>query len=66
MDAENRHCALRERRHMECWREVHEGRFAATATGDNFRCGLRTDQTVACWGNNRNGQLEVPGSQYTG
>ncbi|WP_419844799.1 Ig-like domain-containing protein [Candidatus Poriferisocius sp.] len=40
-------------------------RFTLLATGVSYSCAIRTDQTIACWGNNRYGQIDAPPGQYT-
>ena len=35
-------------------------RFTAVAAGDIHTCGLRSDNTVACWGTNANGESDPP------
>ena len=39
--------------------------FVKSAAGYRFSCGLRTDGTVACWGDNISGQTEPPDGQFT-
>ena len=39
--------------------------FTATAAGSWHTCGLATDQTITCWGNNGYGQLDAPDGQFT-
>ena len=39
-------------------------RFAAVDAGSEHTCGLRTDNTIVCWGNNGWGQTEAPDGQY--
>ena len=38
--------------------------FVTAAAGYEFSCGLRADGTVACWGDNSLGQIDVPGGEY--
>ena len=40
-------------------------RFSAVTTGSNHSCGLLTDGTVQCWGNNEHGQADAPEGQFT-
>ena len=40
-------------------------RFTRLATGVSYSCAIRTDQTIACWGNNQDGQIDAPHGQYT-
>ena len=40
-------------------------RFIAISTGFDYSCGIRTDQTTVCWGNNDKGQTEAPGGTFT-
>ena len=37
----------------------------AIAAGGDHTCALNTDGTIACWGNNRDGQGDAPDGQYT-
>ena len=39
--------------------------FTLLATGVSFSCALRADQAVACWGDNRYGQIDAPGGRFT-
>ncbi|WP_419844825.1 Ig-like domain-containing protein [Candidatus Poriferisocius sp.] len=39
--------------------------FTPVAAGDQYSCAIKTDQTVACWGDNFYGQTEAPDGQYT-
>ncbi len=32
---------------------------------DNYSCAIRSDQTIACWGKNDQGQTEAPEGKYT-
>jgi alpha-tubulin suppressor-like RCC1 family protein len=48
---------------LSCWREntVGEitppsGSFVAVAAAMGFSCAIRTDGTLACWGDNTSGQ----------
>ena len=44
-----------------------EGKFTDLVSGDGFTCGLRTDQTITCWGGMRTASsLDTPGGKYTG
>ena len=38
--------------------------YRAISAGDGHACGLRTDNTVRCWGSNRWGQLNAPQGTY--
>ena len=38
---------------------------AAVSAGVDHNCGLRTDGTIECWGDNRYGQSEAPVGAYT-
>ena len=38
--------------------------FVAAAVGYEFSCGLRAGGTVACWGDNSLGQIDVPGEEF--
>ena len=39
--------------------------FTAVAAGDKHSCGLRTDQTIACWGSNNYGESNPPVGRFT-
>ena len=39
--------------------------FAAITAGSSHSCGLRTDGTVTCWGENDNGQADAPSERFT-
>ena len=39
--------------------------FVAVDGGGTHSCGLRTDGTIECWGNNDYGQATPPGGQFT-
>ena len=41
------------------------GEFAAVAVGGSYSCALRTDGTVACWGENKDGRTDAPDGTYT-
>ena len=41
-------------------RDTSEGRYTAIATGHRHSCAIRTDQTIACWSNNRERQADAP------
>ena len=41
------------------------GGWTAVSAGANHTCGIRTDGTVACWGDNRWGQANPPGGVFT-
>ena len=40
------------------------GPFAAVAAGGDHVCGLKIDSTIACWGNNASGQVDVPDGEF--
>ena len=40
------------------------GRYSAVSVGNAFVCALRVDVTIACWGFNRQGQLDAPAGEY--
>ena len=40
-------------------------RYTAIAVGDHHSCAIKTDQTIACWGNNWQGLADAPEGQYT-
>jgi alpha-tubulin suppressor-like RCC1 family protein len=39
---------------------VPAGLFAAIAGANSHACGITDDGEVLCWGNNQNGQTDVP------
>lgn len=39
--------------------------FTAIAAGRDHFCALRTDSTIACWGDNSRGQTDAPAGAYT-
>ena len=39
--------------------------FTILTTSGDYSCAIKTDQTIACWGNNRFGQTDAPPGQYT-
>ena len=39
--------------------------FTALAPGFRHWCGIRTDATIACWGENWDGQAETPDGRFT-
>ena len=41
------------------------GQFSTITAGWEHTCGLRTDNTVACWGNNYQGRSDPPGGQFS-
>ncbi len=41
------------------------GQFTALSVGGAHSCGLRTDGTIACWGDNDMGELFAPSGQFT-
>ena len=40
-------------------------RSSPIAAGGSHSCAIRTDHTIACWGDNRHGQTDPPPGQYT-
>ena len=40
------------------------GPYQAVTTGLHHSCGLRTDGTIVCWGDNRQGQTDAPSGQF--
>ena len=40
------------------------GTFKAISAGDYHTCGIRTDDTLACWGYNYNGQSSPPSGTF--
>ena len=41
------------------------GTYTAIATGYFHACAITTDDTIACWGDNRHGQADAPKGRYT-
>ncbi len=41
------------------------GTFASVSAGAYHTCGVRTDGTIACWGDNDYGQAAPPGGIFT-
>ena len=41
------------------------GRYSAVSAGGDHSCGLRTNGTITCWGNNDEGQATAPDGQYS-
>ena len=41
------------------------GTFTAVSTGGDHTCGLRTDDTLACWGLDNTGQATPPSGTFT-
>ena len=39
--------------------------FVAVSAGRDHSCGLRTDQTLKCWGDNSSGQSDAPAGTFT-
>ena len=39
--------------------------FTALDAGDQHSCAIRTNGTIACWGNNEHGQADPPEGQFT-
>ena len=45
--------------------DVPSGQFTAVASGDAHSCGLRTGESVTCWGRNDQGQTDALRGQFT-
>ena len=41
------------------------GRYTAVTAGYSHSCGLRTDGTITCWGDNGDGRATAPAGQYS-
>ena len=41
-----------------------DGTYTAVTAGSKHSCGLRTDGTITCWGNNRWGNTDAPDGTY--
>ena len=39
--------------------------FTQVSAGGRYSCGLRTDSSIKCWGDNRYGQSDPPGGSFT-
>ena len=39
--------------------------FTAVTAGESHSCGLRTDNTITCWGDNYAGQTDAPAGSFT-
>ena len=44
--------------------DIPSGQFVDIATGDNHACGIRQDETVICWGDNKYDQTLAPTAPY--
>ena len=44
---------------------AREGQFSAVSVGSQHSCGLRTDGTVECWGDDTVGQTRAPAGQFS-
>ena len=59
--------------HLEItWVSVYDGklnaptgRFVSVSVGAWHSCGVRTDQTITCWGDNVFGQTDAPAGRFT-
>ena len=58
---------------IDCWgsrnydrgqTDAPAGTFKAVAAGGNHSCGLRSDNTVVCWGDNRDGRTDAPAGTF--
>ena len=45
--------------------DAPSGRFSAVSAGGRHSCGLRADETVACWGSNEYGQSDAPAGLFS-
>ena len=45
--------------------DAPSGSFTAVSAGYKHSCGLRTDHSIACWGDNRRGQATAPSGSFT-
>ena len=39
--------------------------FSAVTAGSRHSCGLRSDDTISCWGNNEDGQATAPAGRFS-
>ena len=46
------------------YEDPETGPFTMVAAGGEHACGLRTDNTIVCWGNNASGQVDVPRGEF--
>ena len=44
--------------------DAPSGQFNAVSAGGNHTCGLRTNNTITCWGDNAHGQTDAPSGQF--
>ena len=45
--------------------DAPSGPFTSVTAGGLHSCGIRTDNTVTCWGNNGAGQADAPSGAFT-
>ena len=45
--------------------ECNPGNFTAVTAGGDHSCGLRTNNTITCWGWNEHGQSDAPAGSFT-
>jgi len=61
-------CAL-DQSAIVCWglapSPIPAGSFVEIAAGKSFACALRTDQTIACWGDPLDGRTSPPSGAFT-
>lgn len=54
---------------ITCWGHapspIPAGTFVQLAAGNGFACGLRSDQTIACWGDPLDGRTSPPSGAFT-
>ncbi len=44
--------------------DAPRGQFTAVSVGSGHACAIKADRTAVCWGDNTDGQLEVPDGHY--
>ena len=50
---------------MACSGDAHEPRNVSVSAGHDYTCMVRTDGSVACWGDNEYGQATPPDGDFS-